>query len=146
MFYWYVQKLLMNIKKFWANWECVTLLIAFPFRFYFWGSDIPLNYLSALDFFKSLFHDIDFWTWSLSISNLIFAGYTGITNQVWNRERSLMTSHLFWLFLTYLPTLSYSITSHFRGYLRFTLIWDVINERSHKQKNQVKNKFHEIEI
>ena len=35
MFYWYVQKLLMNIKKFWANWECVTLLIAFPFRFYF---------------------------------------------------------------------------------------------------------------
>ena len=32
-------------------------------------------------------------------------------------ERSLMTSHVFWLFLTYLPTLSYSITSLFWGYL-----------------------------
>ena len=49
------------------------------------------------------------------------------------REHSLMTSHAFWLFLTYLPTLSYSITSHFRGYLRPplpTLIWDVNNECS----------------
>ena len=35
-----------------------------------------------------------------------------------HREHSHMTSDVFWLFLTYLPTLSYSITSHFRGYLR----------------------------
>ena len=28
-----------------------------------------------------------------------------------------MTSHIFWTFLTYLPTLSYSITSDFGGYL-----------------------------
>ena len=37
MFYRYVQKLLMNIKKCWVahNWGCVTPLIAFPFRFYF---------------------------------------------------------------------------------------------------------------
>ena len=37
MFYQYVQKSLMNIKKYWVvhNWGCVILLIAFPFRFYF---------------------------------------------------------------------------------------------------------------
>ena len=33
------------------------------------------------------------------------------------RERPLMTSHVFWPFLTYLPTFFYSITSDFRGYL-----------------------------
>ena len=33
------------------------------------------------------------------------------------RERPLMTSLVFWPFLTYLPTLSYSITSLFWGYL-----------------------------
>ena len=46
-----------------------------------------------------------------------------------------MTSHVFWPFLTYLPTLSYSITSPFLGYLGPpyllvllpTLISDVIN-------------------
>ena len=41
--------------------------------------------------------------------------------------------NVFWLFLTYLPTLSYSITSLFGGYLEPplpTLLWDVINERS----------------
>ena len=32
-------------------------------------------------------------------------------------ERPLMTSHVFWSFLTYLPILSYSITSDFGGYL-----------------------------
>jgi hypothetical protein len=31
------------------------------------------TYLSVLDFFKSLFHEIDFWIWFL---NLIFASYT----------------------------------------------------------------------
>ena len=39
-----------------------------------------------------------------------------------NNINILMTSHFFWQFLTYLPTrllptLSYSITSDFRGYL-----------------------------
>ena len=50
------------------------------------------------------------------------------------RECSLMTSLVFWPFLTYLPTLSYSIKSLFGGYLGSlpTLIWDVINERSPK--------------
>ena len=49
------------------------------------------------------------------------------------RERPLMTSHVFWPFLTYLLTLSYSITSDFGGYLGPplpTLISDVINGRS----------------
>ena len=49
------------------------------------------------------------------------------------RERPLMTSHVFWPFLTYLPTLSHSITSHFGSYLGPplpTLISDVINGRS----------------
>ena len=45
-----------------------------------------------------------------------------------------MTSLVFWPFLTYLPSLSYSITSLFGG-LSWTplptLIWDVTNERSH---------------
>jgi hypothetical protein len=44
-----------------------------------------------------------------------------------------MTPLVFWPFLTYLPTLSYSITSPLGGYLGPplpTLIWDVINERS----------------
>ena len=35
---------------------------------------------------------------------------------------------VFWPFLTYLPTSSYSITSLFWGY--YTLIWDVSNEHS----------------
>ena len=50
----------------------------------------------------------------------------------------LMTSHVFWPFLTYLPTLSYSITSEFGGYLEPpflpTLISEVINGRSRRQK------------
>ena len=45
-----------------------------------------------------------------------------------------MTSLIFWPFLTYLPTLSYPITSNFGGYLGppylLTLMWDVINGRS----------------
>ena len=36
-------------------------------------------------------------------------------NRVW--ERPLMTFHVFWPLLTYLSTLSYSLTSHFGGYL-----------------------------
>ena len=52
-------------------------------------------------------------------------------DSVW--ERSLMTSHGFLPFLTYLPTLSYSITSLFWGNLGppyLPQIWDVINEGS----------------
>ena len=49
-------------------------------------------------------------------------------------EHSLMTSHVFWTFLTYLHTFYYSITSIFLGYLGPpylpSLVWDVINERS----------------
>ena len=33
------------------------------------------------------------------------------------RKRPLMASHIFRPFLTYLPTLSYSVMSHFGGYL-----------------------------
>ena len=51
------------------------------------------------------------------------------------RERSLMTSLVFWPFLTYLPTFSYFITSLFWAILDPlpTVIWDVINERSLKR-------------
>ena len=47
----------------------------------------PTPYLPVLGFLKSLFHEIGF----LSISNLIFAGYTGSINQIeksisWNRD------------------------------------------------------------
>jgi len=55
-------------------------------------------------------------------------------------ERPLMTSHVFWPFLTYLPTLSYSITSDFGGYLGPplpTLISDVINGCSPSEKNEL---------
>ena len=49
-------------------------------------------------------------------SNLYLQGYQ--TNLlVILRERLLMTSLVFWPFLNYLPTLSYSITSLFLGYL-----------------------------
>ena len=54
--------------------------------------------------------------------------------EVCPRERPLMTSHVFWPFLTYiLTTLSYSIMSNFGGYLGPplpTLTSDVINGRS----------------
>ena len=62
-------------------------------------------------------------------------------------ERPLMTSHVFWSFLTYLPTLSYSITYDFWGCLFGpTLISDVINGRSHmiiasKYKHNLKKDF-----
>ena len=48
------------------------------------------------------------------------------------RERPLMTPHVFWSFLNYLPTLSYSITTIFGAILDPlpTLISDVINGRS----------------
>ena len=53
---------------------------------------------------------------------------------IYKRERPLMTSHVFWPFLTYLPTLSYFITPYFGDYLPWTslptLISDVINVRS----------------
>ena len=55
-------------------------------------------------------------------------------------ERPLMTSLIFWSFLTYLPTLFYSITSLFWGYFGPplpTLIRDVINGRSQKFANLV---------
>ena len=47
-------------------------------------------------------------------------------------DRPLMMSHVFWLILIYLPTLSYFITSIFGTILGPlpTLIWDVINDRS----------------
>ena len=47
-----------------------------------------------------------------------FCPFFGRTEQTINCfwERSLMTSHIFWPFLTYLPILSYSITSLFWGY------------------------------
>ena len=49
-------------------------------------------FLSVLDFLRSLFHEIDFLTgffnWIFfSISNMIFVGYTGSKNQVWNRQK-----------------------------------------------------------
>ena len=50
-----------------------------------------------------------------------------------NLECPLMTSHVFWQFLTYLPTLSYCITPNFGGYSWIplpTLISHVINGRS----------------
>ena len=47
-------------------------------------------YISVLDFlnlyFTKLIFELDFWTWYLSILNLIFSGYTGSKNQVWNRQ------------------------------------------------------------
>ena len=49
------------------------------------------------------------------------------------REPPLMTSRVFWSFLAYLPTLSYSITSYFWGNLGppyLPLILDVIDGRS----------------
>ena len=69
-----------------------------------------LFYLDLLDslpiylfliFFKSLFHEIDFWTWFLdlnflSILNLIFAGYTGSKNQVWNRQKNQVQNSISW--------------------------------------------------
>ena len=51
-----------------------------------------------------------------------------------------MTSHVFWPFFTYLPTLSYSITSNFGGYLGPTLptlISDIINGRSLGKKGDM---------
>ena len=39
------------------------------------------------------------------------------TNSQFTREHPLMTFHVFWPFLTYLPTLSYSITSDLGSYL-----------------------------
>ena len=49
----------------------------------------------VLDWKKSLFHKIDFWTWFfvnceldfLSIASLIFAGYTGSKNPVRTRQK-----------------------------------------------------------
>ena len=41
-------------------------------------------YLSVLDFLKSLFHEIDFWTWFL---NLIFTACAACKNPVWNRQK-----------------------------------------------------------
>ena len=40
------------------------------------------SYLSVLDFLKSIFHEIDFWTWFLSISNLMFTACVACKNEV----------------------------------------------------------------
>ena len=61
-----------------------------------WKPNNQIPYLSVLDFWKSLFHKIDFWILSLnlifeldflSVSKLIFSGYTGSKNQVWYRQK-----------------------------------------------------------
>ena len=76
--------------------------------------NVSLNskiFLTELSFIVTNLKKIFQWTW-FSI-----------------REHPLMTSSVFWPFLTYLLTLSYSLTSDFGGYLGPTLS-DVINGRS----------------
>ena len=60
-----------------------------------------------------------------------------------------MTSLVFWPFLTYLPTLSYSMTSLFWDYLGPTLptlVRDVINERSQTQYFKLENRKNPVQI
>ena len=58
-------------------------------------------------------HTKKLWAPAASCTWLYFSEW----NEFVIRERSLMTSLVFWLFLTYLSTLSYSITFLFWGYL-----------------------------
>ena len=63
---------------------------------------------------------LDYWKWKEEKTGRVLFQLCYVIGMVryFNiREHSLMTSLVVWTFLTYLPTLSYSITSHFRGYL-----------------------------
>ena len=81
------------------------------------------NYVDKiLAFFTTYPPPLTFYTlWKLTKTQHFWTTYPlPLVNVVCERslrERSLMTSLVFWPFLTYLPTLSYSITSLFWGYL-----------------------------
>ena len=98
------------------------------------------NYLTSQDLFKSsiIYLVIIIFKIIITISNVtesILYMYTNVwfkkTGTICSRERPLMTSHIFWPFLTYLPTLFYSISPILRATFDLpTLILDDINGRS----------------